>query len=83
MLLLHDNHPWTAEMVPMLLSEFKAKGYKIVHIVPGPGNGPVVPAPRGWFSETQRVIDAIRPRFDKSAASPNDGPIPVKPAPLE
>jgi peptidoglycan/xylan/chitin deacetylase (PgdA/CDA1 family) len=81
MLLLHDNHPWTAETVPMLLREFKAKGYKIVHIVPGPGNGPTAPAPNGWSSETQRVIDALRPRLDKSALHPGDGPIPVKPAP--
>jgi peptidoglycan-N-acetylglucosamine deacetylase len=81
MLLLHDNHPWTAEMVPMLLRELKSKGYKIVHIVPGPGNGPTSPAPKGWSSETQRVIDAIRPRFEKSAVSPGDGPIPVKRAP--
>ena len=43
MLLMHDNHPWTAEMVPMLLRELKAKGYKVVHMVAGPGNGPTVP----------------------------------------
>ena len=42
MLLLHDNHPWTAAMVPMLLKELKAKGYKVVHMVAGPGNGPTV-----------------------------------------
>ena len=46
MLLLHDNHQWTADMVPMLLRELKAKGYRIVHMVPGPWNGPTVPAPR-------------------------------------
>ena len=40
MLLLHDNHQWTADMIPMLLRELKAKGYRIVHMVPGPGNGP-------------------------------------------
>ena len=78
MLLLHDNHPWTAEMVPMLLKELKAKGYRIVHIVAGPGTGPTVPAPKGWSSETERVIGALRPRFEKSAATPGDGPIPVE-----
>jgi peptidoglycan-N-acetylglucosamine deacetylase len=83
MLLLHDNHQWTADMVPMLLRELKAKGYRIVHMVPGPGTGPTSPAPRGWSSETERVIDALRPRFEKSAAKVGDGPIPVKPAPRE
>jgi len=83
MLLLHDNHQWTADMVPMLLHELKAKGYRVVHMVPGPGHATTVPAPKGWFSETERAIDALRPRFDKSAAGKGDGPIPVKPAPTE
>jgi len=83
MLILHDNRQWTADMVPMLLTEFKAKGYRIVHMVPGPGTGPTAPAPKGWFSETERVTGALRPRFEKSAATPGDGPIPVKPAPQE
>ncbi len=83
MLLMHDNHPWTAEMVPMLLRELKAKGYKIVQMVPGPGNGPTVPAPPGWRSETERVIGALKPRLDKSAARFGDGPFRVKPAPVE
>jgi len=83
MLLLHDNHPWTAAMVPMLLRELKAKGYRIVHMVPGPGKGPAVPAPLGWFSETERVIGALKPRLERSGAKVVDGPIPVKPAPVE
>jgi len=65
MLLLHDSHPWTAEMVPMLLSELKAKGYRIVHMVPGPGNGPTTPARAGWTSETERVIGALKSRLEK------------------
>ncbi len=83
MLLMHDNHPWTAEAVPMLLRELKTKGYKVVHMVPGPGNGPTVPAPKGWFSETERVIGALKPRLEKSGAQVITGPIPVKPAPTE
>ena len=81
-LLLHDTHPWTADMVPMLLRELKARGYRIVHMVPGPGRAATVPAPKGWFSETERVIDALRPRFDKSAARKGPGPNRVKSAPL-
>jgi peptidoglycan-N-acetylglucosamine deacetylase len=83
MLLMHDTHQWTADMVPMLLRELKAKGYRVVHMVPGPGRATTVTAAKGWFSETERVINALRPRFDKSAARKGDGPIPVKPAPLD
>jgi peptidoglycan-N-acetylglucosamine deacetylase len=83
MLLMHDNHPWTAEMVPMLLSELKAKGYHVVHMIPGPGTGPTVPAPAGWASETERVIGALKPRLTKSAGKLHAGPTPTKPAPLE
>jgi peptidoglycan-N-acetylglucosamine deacetylase len=83
MLLLHDNHQWTADMVPMLLKELKAKGYRIVHMVAGPGNGPTAPAPKGWVSETERVIGALKPRLDKPSAKVVVGPIPVKPAPAE
>ena len=46
-LLLHDNHQWTADMVPMLLRELKAKGYRVVHMVPGPGRTPDRPGPQG------------------------------------
>lgn len=35
-LLLHDIHAHTAAMVPPLLTALKARGYKVVHIVPGP-----------------------------------------------
>jgi len=82
MLLLHDNHPWTAEMAPLLLRELKAKGYRIVHMVPGPGNGPTVSAREGWKSETERVIGALKPRLEKHAHA-RSGPFPVKPAPVE
>jgi peptidoglycan-N-acetylglucosamine deacetylase len=83
MLLLHDSHQWTADMVPMLLRELKAKGYRVVHMVAGPGTGPTAPAPKGWSSETERVIGALKPRLEKSAAKAGDGPIHVKPAPQD
>ena len=83
MLLMHDNHPWTAEMMPMLLKALKAKGYKVVHMVSAPGNGPTVPAPPGWTSETERTIGALKPRLEKSAGKLRAGPFPVKPAPVE
>ena len=85
MLLLHDNHPWTAAMVPMLLQRLKAEGYRIVHMTGGgSGSGPTVAAPPGWKSETERVIGALTPRLEKAAGKRyGDGPIPVKPAPSE
>ncbi len=85
MLLLHDNHPWTAAMVPRLLASLKAEGYRIVHMTGGgPVNGPTVAAPSGWTSETERVIGALKPRLEKAGAHAlADGPIPVKPAPTE
>jgi len=79
-LLLHDTHQWTADMVPMLLRALKAKGYKIVHMVPGPGRTATIPAPKGWFSETERAINALKPRLERAAARKNGTPIPVKPS---
>jgi peptidoglycan/xylan/chitin deacetylase (PgdA/CDA1 family) len=82
MLLFHDNRPWTAEMLPTFLAELKKRGYRVVHVVAGPGAGPTEPAPAGWVSETGRVTGAFKPRLDKNAAPP-PGPFAVKPAPAE
>jgi peptidoglycan/xylan/chitin deacetylase (PgdA/CDA1 family) len=85
MLLMHDNHPWTAAMVPMLLKRLKAEGYKVVNITGGgSGSGPTEPAPPGWTSETERVIGALKPRLEKGSGNARpDGPIPVKSAPTD
>jgi len=83
MLLFHDNRPWTAEMMPAFLAELKKRGYRVVHVVAGPGNGPTAPAPAGWVSETGRVTGALKPRLDKAAAPLSPGPFAVKPAPVE
>ena len=32
--LLHDVKPYTAEALPRLLKELKARGYKVVRVVP-------------------------------------------------
>lgn len=39
--LMHDIHARTAAMLPALLDQMKAEGFKIVHIVPGRGRTPV------------------------------------------
>jgi peptidoglycan/xylan/chitin deacetylase (PgdA/CDA1 family) len=49
--LLHDDKPWTAEMMPDFLAALKSHGFRIVHIVAGPGKGETVPAPKGWRAE--------------------------------
>jgi peptidoglycan/xylan/chitin deacetylase (PgdA/CDA1 family) len=85
MLLMHDNHPWTAAMIPMMLKRLKEEGYRVVHMTGGgSGSGPTASAPPGWTSETERIIGALKPRLEKGAAKTRpDGPIPVKPAPTE
>jgi peptidoglycan-N-acetylglucosamine deacetylase len=80
MLLMHDSHPWTAAMLPMLLARLKAEGYHVVQMVPGPGQGPTAAAPAGWSSETERVIGALKPRLERAARAPRHA-FPVKPAP--
>ena len=83
MLLFHDNRQWTADMMPAFLKELKRRGYRVVHMVPGPGDGPTVDAPPGWVSETERSIGALKPRLEKGARATPPGPIAVKPAPVE
>jgi peptidoglycan/xylan/chitin deacetylase (PgdA/CDA1 family) len=59
-LLLHDIHPATAEALPMLLSELKAHGYQIVHVIPaGARPKSVPPLPATMVAHAQRnPIDA-------------------------
>lgn len=70
MILLHDNHQWTADMMPRFLRELKLRGYHIVHMVAGPGPGVTVDAPPGWVSETERALDRLKPRLTKPSPPP-------------
>ena len=64
-MLLHDIQPRTVLMLPQLLTELKARGFKIVHVVPE-GERPVLVGPtivastggEGW----PRVLAATAPR---------------------
>ena len=48
-LLLHDIQPATALMLPQLLRELKARGYRIVQVVPaGPDRPRTVTEPENW-----------------------------------
>jgi len=41
-ILMHDIHPRTAQMLPRLLADLKARGYKVVRLVPGHGSRDVL-----------------------------------------
>jgi peptidoglycan/xylan/chitin deacetylase (PgdA/CDA1 family) len=49
--LLHDDKPWTAEMMPDFLAALKSHGFRVVDIVAGPGKSETSPAPKGWRAE--------------------------------
>jgi len=61
-ILLHDTRQQTAAMLPSLLSELKARGYRIVHIVPGRHHAETVEAQPGWTSETEEIIAQVLPK---------------------
>lgn len=59
-LLLHDIHPGTALMLPTLLSELKARGYHIVHVVAaGPGLPKTPTSPEQWLSHPPKLEPPI------------------------
>jgi peptidoglycan-N-acetylglucosamine deacetylase len=62
-ILFHDTHRWTANMLPDFLRELKKRGYRVVHLVPASGSAATVDAPPGWTSETERIIGRLRPRL--------------------
>ena len=48
-LLLHDIHPATAAALPVILQELKARGFKIVHVVPVAADRPkTATTPEQW-----------------------------------
>ena len=55
--LLHDTKHATARMLPQLLKDMKAAGYRIVHIVPAAAGTPVA-----WRSRRRRSLPAASPR---------------------
>ncbi|MBL8588468.1 MAG: polysaccharide deacetylase family protein [Methylobacteriaceae bacterium] len=57
--LFHDTREQTAAMLPALLRELKARGYRIVHLTPGWGATTTAAGP-GWRSDTDRLIAGLR-----------------------
>ncbi|RAI40596.1 polysaccharide deacetylase family protein, partial [Rhodoplanes roseus] len=65
-LLLHDIQPATVLALPGLLKELKARGYKIVHVVPASTDVPkTVTTPEQWMARGSRTAGAgwPTPRF--------------------
>ena len=49
-LLLHDIQPRTVAALPRILRELKARGYRIVHVVPATPERPATPTePQQWL----------------------------------
>jgi peptidoglycan/xylan/chitin deacetylase (PgdA/CDA1 family) len=78
-LLLHDIKPATALALPELLRELKARGYKIVHVVPATPDRPkTVTEPEQWAVRTApepkvwpRVVAADPPVAEPELAVPS------------
>jgi peptidoglycan-N-acetylglucosamine deacetylase len=69
-LLLHDIQPRTVAALPRILSELKARGYRIVHVVPATPEQPATPTePRQWLMHPASETVAISrwPRIPRYA----------------
>jgi peptidoglycan/xylan/chitin deacetylase (PgdA/CDA1 family) len=80
-LLLHDIQPRTVEALPRILSELKARGYRIVHVVPATADRPVTPTePPQWqlHPPSETVAISRWPKVPKfAAAGPAALPVPA------
>jgi peptidoglycan-N-acetylglucosamine deacetylase len=62
-LLLHDIQPRTALALPVLLKALKARGYRIVHVVPaGPDRPKTVAPPEAWATRHTPVWPRVLER---------------------
>jgi peptidoglycan-N-acetylglucosamine deacetylase len=80
-LLLHDIQPRTVTALPRILSELKARGYRIVHVVPATPERPATPTePQQWhLRPPSEVVASSRwPKVSKfAAAGPAALPVPA------
>jgi peptidoglycan/xylan/chitin deacetylase (PgdA/CDA1 family) len=71
-LLLHDIQPRTVVALPRILRELKARGYRIVHVVPATPERPATPTePQQWQLHPASELVAISrwPKIPKYAAA--------------
>jgi peptidoglycan/xylan/chitin deacetylase (PgdA/CDA1 family) len=75
-LLLHDIHPATALAMPAILKGLKARGFRVVHVVPAaPGRPKTASEPQQWAAHGKRFrivvaeggIDTLRPVLSRSS----------------
>jgi peptidoglycan-N-acetylglucosamine deacetylase len=83
--LLHDIKAQTAAMLPALLRELKARGYKIVHIEPASAhqNAPyaaIADAPAGWHSETEAAMHMMMLKLKGRDKKPPAGAVAAPPS---
>jgi peptidoglycan/xylan/chitin deacetylase (PgdA/CDA1 family) len=65
-LLLHDIQPRTVAALPRILDELKARGYRIVHVVPATSDRPATPTePQQWqlHPATEQVATSRWPKI--------------------
>ena len=73
--LFHDSKAQTAHMLADFLRDLKARGYRLVHIVSGDGETPIVPAGPDWTSTTEPIIAktlAVKPKQKDTAQPAHD-----------
>ena len=79
-LLLHDIQARTVAALPRILQTLKARGYRIVHVVPATPERPVTPTePQQWFiNPTSETVATSRwpkiPSFAYAATAPLPAP---------
>jgi peptidoglycan/xylan/chitin deacetylase (PgdA/CDA1 family) len=69
-LLLHDIQPRTVAALPRILNELKARGYRIVHVVPATPERPATPTdPSQWYLHpaTEQVATSRWPKIPNFA----------------
>ncbi|ANW01719.1 polysaccharide deacetylase family protein [Bradyrhizobium icense] len=80
-LLLHDIQPRTVTALPKILSELKARGYRIVHVMPATPERPATPTePQQWQLRppSEMVAGSRWPKVSKFAvAGPAVLPVPA------
>jgi peptidoglycan-N-acetylglucosamine deacetylase len=78
-LLLHDIHRKTATALPIILAELKARGFKIVHVVPATSERPkTATSPEEWATRMISVQKLWPAVID---LGPDSGEQPVLPVP--
>jgi peptidoglycan/xylan/chitin deacetylase (PgdA/CDA1 family) len=89
MLLLHDIQPTTAIALPEILGELKARGFKIVHVVPATADRPkTISRPEQWVvrrapvqPEQRALVQPEQKVWPRTLAATVNGAAPVLSAP--